>query len=498
MSSTTIRHKASRLRALVMALVLVTGASLTVVGSVEPAAAADGGYPHAGAPCRYEPAGGASCDGPSGAYAWYVDKDGNGKFSGASEDWSERNYGVRNCTDYVAWKLESLGVPTSKTRSLGDGGSWAANAAAKGVKVNGTPAAGSVAVTVGAPGHVAYVESVNSDGTITVSEFNYNKDGNYNNTRMGTPAALGFTKFAHFEEFMTNPPGGSTGGSSGGGTTSTGLQVLLDGSSTVRAKTGIGAGGWTQETDPGTAKAIAASSTGVQMMINGCSAVWAKENNIAYGNWVQETACGTAKQIAVGGKTQLLLDGCSAVWAKDTIGAGGWTQETACGTATAIAVSSTGVQMMIDGCSGVWAKKSIGAGGWTQEAGCGTAKAIAVGGDTQLIIDGCSAVHAKNTVSVGGWIPETACGTAKAIAVSSTGVQMLIDGNSAVWAKTGIGAGGWTQETAQGVAKAIAVAGDTQMIIDPCSAVHAKNWVGAGGWVPETACGTATLIAGGA
>jgi surface antigen len=52
---------------------------------------------------------------------------------------------------------------------LGNGGQWVANAAARGYATGTAPRAGAVAETVG---HVAYVESVNSDGTIVISEMN--------------------------------------------------------------------------------------------------------------------------------------------------------------------------------------------------------------------------------------------------------------------------------------------------------------------------------------
>lgn len=52
---------------------------------------------------------------------------------------------------------------------LGNGGQWVANAAARGYATGSTPRAGAIAEM---PGHVAYVESVNGDGTIVISEMN--------------------------------------------------------------------------------------------------------------------------------------------------------------------------------------------------------------------------------------------------------------------------------------------------------------------------------------
>lgn len=52
---------------------------------------------------------------------------------------------------------------------LGNGGQWVASASAQGYATGNEPRVGAVAET---PGHVAYVESVNADGTITISEMN--------------------------------------------------------------------------------------------------------------------------------------------------------------------------------------------------------------------------------------------------------------------------------------------------------------------------------------
>jgi len=123
---------------------------------------------------------------------------------------SPYNYGYRNCTDYVAWKLASLGVKPAQYGGreyspLGDGKTWGTNAAAHGVANNATPAVGSVAVDPsGEFGHVAFVTAWNGTD-ITVSQYNYNEDGNYT-TQTGTPASLGFTSFDHFEKYETTTP----------------------------------------------------------------------------------------------------------------------------------------------------------------------------------------------------------------------------------------------------------------------------------------------------
>jgi surface antigen len=66
------------------------------------------------------------------------------------------------------------GAPTPSYQ-LGDAYQWGANASAHGIPVNGTPTIGAVAwwnqyAGHGPDGHVAYVEAINGDGTVTISE----------------------------------------------------------------------------------------------------------------------------------------------------------------------------------------------------------------------------------------------------------------------------------------------------------------------------------------
>lgn len=78
-------------------------------------------------------------------------------------------YGAGQCTQWAWYKRQDL------PRSLGNASSWAYNAAAAGYVVDRTPSAGAVFQTGGGwYGHVGYVEAVNPDGSIVVSEMNYN------------------------------------------------------------------------------------------------------------------------------------------------------------------------------------------------------------------------------------------------------------------------------------------------------------------------------------
>lgn len=75
-----------------------------------------------------------------------------------------------NCTNYVAWRLLQNGVAEGSIRGLGNAATWAARAATKGFTVNGTAAVGAIAQWNS--NHVAYVEQINANGTMVISESN--------------------------------------------------------------------------------------------------------------------------------------------------------------------------------------------------------------------------------------------------------------------------------------------------------------------------------------
>jgi surface antigen len=189
-------------------------ASLTAESASDPipAHAETLDYPWASAPCQFEPDGGASCQNPAPGkswdkYDWYVDKNGDGHLTGngcgeagaSSECFDSWGYEYRNCTSFVAWKLSTLGVDASKFQGLRNGGQWYDNSPSSARK--STPTAGMAAVRPTSQsdpfGHVAFVESVNNDGTITVAEYNHDAQG-HGDHRTATAASMGFTEFVDF------------------------------------------------------------------------------------------------------------------------------------------------------------------------------------------------------------------------------------------------------------------------------------------------------------
>ena len=103
------------------------------------------------------------------------------------------NIGGGQCVDWAGYMRPDLGALL-----LGNANAWARNAAAHGYTVDRTPSAGSIFQTSsGWYGHVGYVEGVNSDGSITVTEMNYNYRA-YQVIRATIPAsAVGNFNYIH-------------------------------------------------------------------------------------------------------------------------------------------------------------------------------------------------------------------------------------------------------------------------------------------------------------
>ncbi len=101
-------------------------------------------------------------------------------------------YAFGNCTWYAYERRLQLGRPVGSF--WGNAATWSMYARAAGYRVDGTPEVGAVMQNGGGYGHVAVVESVGSDGSITISEMNY--AGNFNRVTSRTVSAgmaAGFT-----------------------------------------------------------------------------------------------------------------------------------------------------------------------------------------------------------------------------------------------------------------------------------------------------------------
>lgn len=90
---------------------------------------------------------------------------------GGSATYGYNGYDYGYCTWYVANKRAAAGNPVPS--NLGNAATWATRAAAYGLATGRTPQVGAAGITsTSGAGHVVYVEQVNDDGSIWVSEMN--------------------------------------------------------------------------------------------------------------------------------------------------------------------------------------------------------------------------------------------------------------------------------------------------------------------------------------
>lgn len=130
-----------------------------------------------------------------GGYPWEVDcwVDANayshGGVGGNGTDLL--GYGCRQCVSYTAWKV--LQRTDYAPRYWGNANMWPNSARNAGFSTGSTPRPNSVGViSAGFYGHVVWVEAVNGDGTVDISQYNYFNAGGPgwgNYSRMRVPAS---------------------------------------------------------------------------------------------------------------------------------------------------------------------------------------------------------------------------------------------------------------------------------------------------------------------
>jgi surface antigen len=116
-----------------------------------------------------------------GVISWPMGNDYPFADSTAPESLSSMRYAIRTCTDFVAWRLNrdagSFGAPWLMswgylTPTGGNGVQWQHAWEVNGWPMSEIPVVGSVAWFGDNQNHVAYVYSVNDDGTVTLEEYN--------------------------------------------------------------------------------------------------------------------------------------------------------------------------------------------------------------------------------------------------------------------------------------------------------------------------------------
>jgi surface antigen len=102
----------------------------------------------------------------------------------------------RECVSYTAWKVAESGRYMPYWGVIGNANQWDDNARRAGIPVDTNPQAGDVAIKNSQPyGHAMYVESVNGDGTINISQYNANLNGQFSRAYNVNPAGLVFIHF---------------------------------------------------------------------------------------------------------------------------------------------------------------------------------------------------------------------------------------------------------------------------------------------------------------
>lgn len=100
----------------------------------------------------------------------------------------------RECVSYTAWKVFQTFKHMPYWGGHGNANRWPANAVADGIPTGHTPKAQSVAISMsGYYGHAMWVEAVNADGSIWVSQYNYDWNGHYSEMPISAARASNLT-----------------------------------------------------------------------------------------------------------------------------------------------------------------------------------------------------------------------------------------------------------------------------------------------------------------
>ncbi len=107
------------------------------------------------------------------------------------------NWGMynRECVSYTAFRVAASGRHMPYWGGVGNANQWDDDARASGIPVDSNPRPGDVAISnAGAFGHAMYVEAVNNNGTIFISQYNAALNGTFS-TNTISPGGLVFIHF---------------------------------------------------------------------------------------------------------------------------------------------------------------------------------------------------------------------------------------------------------------------------------------------------------------
>lgn len=135
--------------------------------------------------------GGASVIAGDPGHGGYPAKWDNSPQDSMIDSWGMYN---RECVSYTAWKVYQAYGNMPYWGGVGNANQWPGNARRAGIATGSTPKVGSVAVwNVGYYGHVMWVEAVNADGSLWISQYNYDNNGRYSEMRVSASMAAGLT-----------------------------------------------------------------------------------------------------------------------------------------------------------------------------------------------------------------------------------------------------------------------------------------------------------------
>jgi surface antigen len=115
----------------------------------------------------------------------------------SAQDSMVDNWGMfnRECVSYTAWKVFQTTGHMPYWGGRGNAREWPDSAKADGIATGSVPKAGAVAILLQGPyGHAMFVEKVNDDGTIRISQYNYGFTGHYSEMNV-RPAGLVYIYF---------------------------------------------------------------------------------------------------------------------------------------------------------------------------------------------------------------------------------------------------------------------------------------------------------------
>lgn len=114
-------------------------------------------------------------------------------YSTVVDDWG---LFARQCVSYVAWKLDSKGYGVKHFGGRGNARDWPSTTSGYTSQTTGVPHVGDAAIIPYSGnfpyGHVMYVESINGDGSINISEYNFAGPGIYSERNIPRSTYAGY------------------------------------------------------------------------------------------------------------------------------------------------------------------------------------------------------------------------------------------------------------------------------------------------------------------